>query len=90
MSKTVELISIKVQVKLNLSADHWQLYHIEGRDEVALELNREIELYLADGKIDRLHEVLDRFSKFGASDSEGYRTVEHILELCGIDHYQFI
>lgn len=90
MNKTVELYSIKVECKLNLTADHWQLYHIDGRDYVADQLNRAVEQRLAEGKLKDISSVLYPFSKWGAADTEGYATLEHILELCNIDFRSYV
>lgn len=93
MSKTVELFSIKIECKLNLTADHWQLYNLEGReaerDKVAVALNRSVEKRLAEGKLKDIASVLYLFREWGAADTEGYDTLAHILELCNIDadHY---
>lgn len=94
MNKTVELYSIKVECKLNLTADHWQLYNLEGREDerelVAAQLNRAVESRLAAGNLEGLPDVLYQYREWGASDTEGYATLEHILELCNIDFRSYI
>ena len=85
MSKlTIE--SIKIKVKLNLTADEWQLYSIPGRDRAAKGLNRAVERKLAKGEISTLGEVLYPYSKWGAADSEGFHTLERILQQLGFDN----
>lgn len=84
MSKlTIE--SIKIKVKLGLTADDWQLYSIPGRDRAAKGLNRAVERKLAKGEIHTLPEVLHPYEKWGATDSEGYDTLFRILDKLGFD-----
>ena len=84
MSKLI-LESIKIKVKLSLTADDWQLYNLPGRDRAAKGLNRAVERKLAKGEINSMGEVLYPFSKWGAADSEGYHTLYSILERLGFD-----
>lgn len=75
-------IQIRSTLTLNLSADDWQLYGLEGREEVAQQLNRELEerINKAETRREFKHgDLLSKHSDFGASDSEGFAMVEHIL-----------
>ena len=75
-------IKIKSTITLNLSADDWQLYNIAGRERVAQELNRELEERLNKATTrSEFHygDLLSKHSQYGASDSEGFAMVEHIL-----------
>ncbi len=71
MKWTVELKKVRVECKLNLTADHWQLYNLEGRENerelVAEKLNRAVEAKLADGDIAGVVSVLYPFKEFGLS-----------------------
>jgi hypothetical protein len=90
MSKLIEVKGVAYHVKLNLTADHWQLYRIDGREDAARRMNREIEELLLQGKLNDLHKVLEKYSKFGAADTEGYDTVALILDTLNIDSRRFI
>lgn len=94
MHKTVELYNLRVDCKLNLTADHWQLYNLEGReterDQVAEKLNRAVESRLAVGNLAGLPDILYQYREWGASDTEGYATLEHILELCNVDWRAYV
>ena len=39
----IEVLSMKVKIKLSLTADDWQLYNIPGRNLAARRINRAIE-----------------------------------------------
>ena len=84
MSKLI-LESIKIKVKLGLTADDWQLYNLPGRDRAAKGLNRAVERKLARGEINSLTQVLYPYSKWGAADTEGFHTLERILDQLGFD-----
>ena len=94
MKWTVELKKVRVECKLNLTADHWQLYNLKGREAerelVAKKLNRAVEAKLADGDIAGVVSVLYPFSEWGATDTEGYATLQHILEMCNVDYEAYI
>ena len=84
MSKLI-VESIKIKIKLGLTADDWQLYNLPGRDRAAKGLNRAVERKLAKGEINSLAEVLYPYSKWGAADTEGYDTLCRILDQLGFD-----
>lgn len=90
MSKLI-VESIKIKIKLGLTADDWQLYSdMAGRDRAAKGLNRAVERKLAKGEINSLAEVLYPYSKWGAADSEGYDTLYRILEQLGFDRERLL
>lgn len=87
----IELQSIKIKAKINLTADDWQLYgEVPGRNMAARRLNRAVEKKLAKGEIGSLTEVLSPFSTWGAADSEGYHTLYAILKNLGLNDDKFI
>lgn len=91
MSKKVEVISMKIEVRLNLTADDWQLYSdLAGRDKAAEGLNRGIERLLAAGNPEAYETVLRQYGKWGAMDSEGYYVVEQIYDRVGLNGRQYI
>ncbi len=85
MGKLVELQGIKIFTKLNLTADHWEFYHIDGREEAAVYLNRDVESYLERYGPTDITQVLKPYKKWGATDSEGYNTLAWVLDQLGID-----
>lgn len=83
----------KIQVKrtidliLELTADDWQLYDIPDRDFVAKKLNRGLELAVAVSGTRSEAETafaptMKKYSHWGASDSEGYHMMAHVLDKC--------
>lgn len=75
-------IEIKSTLTLNLSADDWQLYGLEGREEIAQKLNRELEERInkaASRSEFSYGDLLSKYSDYGASDSEGFAMVEYLL-----------
>lgn len=89
MSDKIVFLRLGILVNLSLNANDWALYDIEGRDDAAQGLNRDVEMALAEGDIRKLDKVLDRYSKWGAADSEGYHTIARILRECGVDDDKF-
>jgi len=85
MSNLIKLYSLKIFAELNLAADHWQFYHIDGRDEAAERLNRDVEQHLATHGPKDIGQVLKPYSKWGATDSEGYNALAWILDELGLD-----
>lgn len=90
MERKLEVQSIKVKAKINLTADDWQLYNLPGRDAAARRINRAIERKLAKGEINSLYEALAPCSKWGATDTEGFMAIAWILERMGFDDDKFI
>jgi hypothetical protein len=86
----IERISQAVTIKCNLSASDWQLYNIPGRDLAAEQLNRAVEEKLAKGELSSITSVLEPFSEFGATDTEGYLVLEQVLKHAGIDPNKYI
>jgi hypothetical protein len=85
----IEFLGVRVRVRLNLSARDWRLYDIEGAEDAAQNLNRDIEVLLAEGDLGGLSAALSRYSKWGAADTEGFLVLHHILDQCGVraNHY---
>ena len=86
----LKLQAIKIEAEINLKADHWELYHMPGRDQAAEQLNRALEQHLRTTGLAGVEQVLRPFSAFGATDSEGYNTLAWVLQQLGIDADQFI
>ena len=74
-------VYITKQIKLKLTADQWDLYNMTGRDEVAETLNERVADALNEGRLDKARAVLEAHGKYGANDSESWRTLRHIAEL---------
>ena len=75
-------IEIRSTVTLNLSANDWQLYGLPGREQAAQGLNRELASLINNGATRNeiyQSDLLSKYSDYGASDSEGFAMVEHIL-----------
>jgi len=72
-------------VSLSLTADDWELYDIEGREDVALILNEAVSVALtwSDKPLARVKiaKALEEYSKWGANDTEGHATVQRIWDL---------
>lgn len=85
MTQKVQVIKHSIKVKLNLTADDWQLYNIAGRNVAARGLNSAVSKKLAAGDLTGWYSVLSKYRKWGASDTEGYMTVHKILDHCGVD-----
>ena len=69
-------------VRLSYTADDWQLYKLDGREDVAAQLNKEIARRAAKSptvKEFSTNNILEPFSKWGACDSEGWHMLEAIL-----------
>lgn len=80
-----------VLVEVYLTADQWQLYSNQegdpegGRDMAAKELNIAFAEAVNAGKTDKdiwaaMGPVMKKWSNLGAMDSEGYHTVEDLIE----------
>jgi hypothetical protein len=78
-------VHISKVVALSLTADDWELYDIEGRDDVALILNEAVSVALtwSDKPLARVKiaKALEEYSKWGANDTEGHATVQQIWDL---------
>jgi hypothetical protein len=81
----IEVLSMKIKIKLSLTADDWQLYNIPGRNLAARRINRAIEKKFAKGEIGSCYSVLDQYSEWGASDTEGLDTLYRIKDAVGFD-----
>jgi hypothetical protein len=73
------------QVKLEFTADDWQLYDTRGREVAAENLNRRIESIInsafepRETKYQSCTTALDRWSHYGAADSEGWHMLDFIF-----------
>jgi hypothetical protein len=78
-------VHIAKMVSLSLTADDWELYDIEGREDVALILNEAVSVALtwSDKPLARVKiaKALEEYSKWGANDTEGHATVQQIWDL---------
>jgi hypothetical protein len=75
----------KKQFELQMSADDWELYDMDGREEAAIAITKTLEQALNEGLprhevLGKVLPVMDKYMEFGATDSEGYRTLEYVLE----------
>lgn len=86
----VQLQTIKIKAKINLTADDWQLYSIPGRDTAARRINRAMERKLAKGELRSLTDILLPYAKWGACDSEGYHAIYEVLRRLGLDDEKFL
>jgi hypothetical protein len=78
-------VTLRPIVALTLTADDWQLYDLEGRDTVALRLNRLVEesineAHTMSDAIKGINEALVYFRHFGANDSEGVAVARWIMQ----------
>ena len=78
-------VHISKNVYLSLTADDWGLYNIEGRDQAALGLNQNVAYALTNfikgGARKAIEEALEKYSDWGANDTEGHATVQQIWDL---------
>ena len=78
-------VHIEKVVTLSLTADDWGLYHIDGREQTASNLNQAVSVALNSfnqvASRKKIEEALDKYRKWGAADTEGYDTVQQIRDL---------
>jgi len=77
-------VTVKRSFKVALTAAQWALYSIEGREEAAQELNKLAEEALNNSATEgeaaqAIALAQDRYSSFGAADSEGYAVMYKLL-----------
>lgn len=78
-------VSIESKIKLNLTAKQWQLYSdMPGVDDTAQAINVLIAEELNAGRVNGAYEVLQKFRRFGAADSEPYWVLENIVRKMGL------
>jgi hypothetical protein len=80
----MENVTVTRTFRVALTADQWALYYIEGRDAAARALNQWAEDALntctTKGEAAQLIALAqDRYSSFGAADSEGYEVMRALL-----------
>lgn len=73
-------ITKQATVVLTLTADEWELYGLNGRDEAALAMNAKISAALNEGRPTKAYIVLKEYENYGANDSEGYGLLNEIIE----------
>ena len=73
-------IEIKCRVKLSLTAEQWRLYDIPGASAAARSINAGVAKALNAGDPDKAFEVLEEFSRFGASDTEPQGVLNFIMD----------
>ena len=73
-------IEIKCKVKLSLTAEQWRLYDIPGARAAARSINAGVAKALNSGDQDKAVDVLESFSKFGATDSEPMGVLNYIMD----------
>jgi len=78
-------VTLTVHVDINMTADDWQLYHIDGRDEAAIAINAEISELLNSGpsawSCFDVYQILRKHYKYGAADSEGMDIADELVRL---------
>ncbi len=79
-------VTVTRAFKVALTADQWALYDIEGRDAAAHTLNQWAEDALntctTEGEAAQVIALAqDRYSSFGAADSEGYAVMYELLNV---------
>lgn len=76
-------ITVRRMVDIECTADDWGLYDMEDREVAAKYLSREFSFYATTHeKADCRHKmisILEEWSTYGAADTEGYNTMETIL-----------
>lgn len=78
-------ISIESKIKLNLTARQWHLYSdMDGVEDAATAMNVLIAESLNAGRVNEAYEVLQKFRRFGAADSEPYWVLEDIVRKMGL------
>lgn len=78
-------LKFKTTVKVDLSADDWQLFDQKGRVSAAKHLNKALEAAVnMEGSTPNsvwraMNTAMSEFSHLGATDSEACRVVDHVL-----------
>jgi hypothetical protein len=74
-------VQITKHITLTMTADDWELYGKDGREQAAEAINKGVADAINEGRLDKARAVLRKYSEYGASDSEGINTLENIVEL---------
>lgn len=79
-------VNVKRIVEVTASADDWGLYDVPDREATAQYLNEYFERCVESGLSDtQTHTAMlnhmQRYSNFGAADSEGWVTLERLIQL---------
>ena len=76
MNKRIEITK---KVRLTLTADDWELYHIVGRNAAARALNMKIAAALNSNDRVAASRALTAHSEHGADDTEGHCMLREII-----------
>lgn len=74
-----DMMTIRKTIELHLTADDWQLYDKEGRENAAKLINQFVEKRINGGRPNEAVQILEAFSEFGAADTEGRYMLEQII-----------
>jgi hypothetical protein len=83
----VEILKRSLVVKINLTADDWQLYDRQGVNAAAAKINRQLENVLLDATGDwygRCYDVMQKASHYGATDTEPLVVLDQVLARLGL------
>jgi hypothetical protein len=83
----LEVVSRSIGVKINLTADDWQLYDKPGAKAAAVKINRRLEEVLLDATGDwysRCYEVMSKAGIYGATDTEPLVVLDELLARLGL------
>lgn len=83
----LEIVSRSLVVRINLTADDWQLYDRQGVNAAAVKINRQLEAILLDATgdwYDQCYAVMQRASRFGATDTEPLAVLDQLLARLGL------
>lgn len=83
----LEIVSRSLVVKINLTADDWQLYDRQGVNAAAVKINRRLEEVLLDATGDwysRCYAVMQQASHYGATDTEPLAVLDQVLARLGL------
>lgn len=78
-------ITLRPHADIAMTKEDWHLYNVEGAQLAALSLNEGAE-EIINTSVDRmqamhrLSRLLNKFSEYGAADSEGYAIVDALLD----------
>jgi hypothetical protein len=79
-------VHITKHIALSLTADDWELYHIDGREDAANCLNQAVAVALNRSVLKsqartQIEAALNEYRQWGADDTEGHATVQRIWDL---------
>jgi hypothetical protein len=77
-------VEVAVSVRLSLTADQWDLYQLDGVEQVAQQMNIDVAHALNRGDLKAADEVLVRNAKYGAADMQPRRVLLSIIARMGL------